>query len=97
MDPLFSLRRLQRKEVIPEDVVSDISAATNVADRQEILFLHLSRNADVKTLREYFDVITAANGFPKMQSFGKRMKEELQQGGWLVCVRVCVHACVFYI
>ena len=97
MDPSFSLRRLQRKEVIPEDVVSDISAATNVADRQEILFLHLSRNADVKTLREYFDVITAANGFPKMQSFGKRMKEELQQGGWLVCVRVCVHACVFYI
>ena len=97
MDPSFSLWRLQRKEVIPEDVVSDISAATNVADRQEILFLHLSRNADVKTLREYFDVITAANGFPKMQSFGKRMKEELQQGGWLVCVRVCVHACVFYI
>ena len=81
MDPLFSLRRLQRKEVIPEDVVSDISAATNVADRQKILFTHLSRNADVKTLREYFDVITAANGFPKMQSFGRRMKEELQQGG----------------
>ena len=96
MDPLFSLRRLQRKEVIPEDVVSDISAATNVADRQDILFTHLSRNADVKTLREYFDVITAANGFPKMQSFGRRMKEELQQGGWLVCVRVCVHVCVFY-
>ena len=94
MDPLFSLRRLQCKEVIPEDVVSNISAATNIADRQEILFTHLSRNADVKTLWEYFDVITAANGFPNMQSFGRRRKEELQQGGWLVCECVCVCVCV---
>ena len=86
--------RLQRKGVISQDIASRISAATNEEDAQEMLFFHLSCNADVKTLREYFDVITAANGFPKLQSFGRKMKEELQQGGWLVSVCVCVCVCV---
>ena len=78
--------RLQRKGVISQDLVSRISAATNEEDAQEILFTHLSCHTDVKTLREYFNVIIAANGFPKMQSFGRKMTEELQQGGWLVIV-----------
>ena len=86
--------RLQRKGVISQDVASRISAATNEEDAQEVLFLHLSCNADVKTLMTYCEVIVAANGFPKMQSFGKTMKEELQQEGWLVCVCVCVCMCV---
>lgn len=87
-------------------MVSRISAATNEEDAQEILFAHLSCNADVDTLREYCEVIIAANGFPKMQSFGRNMKE-LQQGGWLsvfvcvctacMCVCVYVRACACYI
>ena len=70
--------RLQRKGIISQDVASRISAATNEEDAQEILFTHLSCHADVKTLWQYCEVIIAANGFPKMQSFGKTMKEELQ-------------------
>ena len=84
VNPRFSLLRLQRKGVISQDVVSRISAATNEEDAQEILFTHLLHNADVNVLRVYCEVIIAANGFPKMQLFGRRMKEELHQGGWLV-------------
>ena len=76
--------RLQRKGVISQDIASHISAATNVEDAQEALFAHLSCSADVNTLKEYCEVIIAADGLPKMQSFGRRMKEELKQGGWLV-------------
>ena len=83
MNPRFSLPRLLRKGVISQDVVSRISAATNEEDAQEMLFTHLSYHANVKTLREYCEVIIAANGFPNMQLLGEKMKEELQQGGWL--------------
>ena len=86
--------RLQRKGVISQDVASRISAATNEEDAQEILFAHLSHSADVKALREYCEVIIAADGLPKMQSFGMTMKEELQQGGWLVCT-YCTHVFVW--
>ena len=80
VNPRFSLLRLQRKGVISQDVVSHISAATteeDAQDAQEILFTHLS------CLWEYCELLTAANGYPKMQLLGEKMKEELQQGGWL--------------
>ena len=79
VNPRFSLMRLQRKGVISQDVASRISAATNEEDAQEILFAHLSHSADVKALREYCEVIIAADGLPKMQSFGMTMKEELHK------------------
>ena len=72
--------RLQRKGVISQDIVSRISAATKEEDAQEILFAHLSHSVDVKALRKYCEVIIAADSLPKMQSFGKTMKEELQHG-----------------
>ena len=81
VNPRFSLMRLQRKGVISQDVVSRISAATNEKDAQEVLFAHVTHFANVNTLREYCDVIIGAKGFPNMQSFGAKMKEELQQGG----------------
>ena len=95
----LSLLRLKRKGVITQDIESRINAATNDEDAQEILFAHLLRNADVDTLLKYCEVIIAANGYPKMQSLGTKMKEDLQcmQGGWLsvgVCVCVCVCVCV---
>ena len=74
--------RLTRKEVIPQDVASHISAATNDKEAKEILFAHLTYYANVSTLMKYCDVIIGAKGFPNMQSFGRRMKEELQQRGW---------------
>ena len=59
--------------------MSCISAATNEEDAQEILFDHLTHNSDVHNLREYCEVIIAADGLPRMQSFGRKMMEELQQ------------------
>ena len=74
----FSLRRLKRLGVITQDVMSHIDAATNDEDAQEILYEHLTDHANVDTLMKYFEVIIAADGYPNMQSLGKKMKEELQ-------------------
>ena len=79
--------------MITQDVESRINAATNDEDAQEILFAHLLRHANVDSLLKYCEVIIAANGYPRMQSLGMKMKEDLQrmQGGWL-CVHTCVRA-----
>ena len=70
--------RLKRKGVISEDVESHINSATNKEDAQEILFAHLMQHADVDTLMRYCEVAIGAEGYPKMQSLGRKMKEELQ-------------------
>ena len=74
----FSLRRLKRLGVITQDVMSHIDAATNDEDAQEILYEHLMDHANVDTLMKYCEVIIAADGYPNMQSLGRKMKEELQ-------------------
>ena len=102
VDPRLSLLRLVRKGVITEDVKSDINTS-NTKDAREVLYHHLAHHANVDTLREYCEVAIDAAGYPKMQSLGRKMMEELQQGGWselcaylcwgggaCVCVCVCV-------
>ena len=64
--------------MITQDVESRINAATNDEDAQEILFAHLLHHADVVTLLKYCEVAIAAEGYPRMQSLGRKMKEELQ-------------------
>ena len=80
--PRLSLLRLVRKGVITEDVKSDISTS-NTKDAREVLYHHLAHHANVDTLKEYCEVAIDADGYPKLQSFGRKMKEELQQEGWL--------------
>ena len=82
--------RLRRKGVIPELVQSRINSARNEKDAQEILFAHLMQHADVDTLMRYCEVAIGSEGYPKMQSLGRKMKEELQQG-WLVGEWLCVY------
>ena len=96
VNPRQSLLRLIRKGVITEDVKSSMDAS-NTKDALEFLYDHLKRHGSVNTLLEYCEMAIDADGLPNMQSFGRRMKEELQQGGWLVCVcvYVCAHASVF--
>ena len=90
INPRLSLLRLVRKGVITEDVKSSIDTS-NTKDAREVLYHHLTHHATVDTLREYCEVAIDAEGYPKMQSLGKKMKEELEQAGWLNCVRVlCV-------
>ena len=81
IDPRRSLLRLVRKCVITEDVRSDINTS-NTDDAREVLYHHLAHHANVDTLKEYLRVAIAADGYPKMQSLGRKMMEELEQRGW---------------
>ena len=97
-DPKLSLFRLVRKGVITEDVKSDINTS-NTKDAREVLYHHLAHHANVDTLKEYCEVAIDADGYPKMQSLGRKMMEELQQGGWSelrahLCVWACVYVCM---
>ena len=97
VNPRLSLLRLVRKGVITEDVKSDITTS-NTKDAREVLYHHLVHHANVETLKEYCEVAIDAEGHPKMRSLGRKMKEELEQGGWSeLCAHlcVCVCACVF--
>ena len=90
VDPRLSLLRLIRKGVITEDVKSKIETS-NTKDAREVLYHHLAHHVNVDTLKEYCEVAIDAEGYPKMQSLGRKMMEELVQGGWLelcACVRV---------
>ena len=90
-----SLFRLKRVGVISEDVKTDIEGAKNEENAKEILYDHLSSNATVATLREWCDVAIEANGYPKMQELGRKMKEALSQGGWLELYKcMCECNCV---
>ena len=95
VDARLSLRKLKRLQVITQDIMALINAATNDEDAQEILYEHLTDHADVDSLLKYCEVIIAAEGYPRMRSLGMKMKENLQcmQRGWL-CVCVYVSACV---
>ena len=95
VDARLSLRKLKRLQVITQDIMALINAATNDEDAQEILYEHLTDHADVDSLLKYCEVIIAAEGYPRMRSLGMKMKEDLQcmQRGWL-CVHVCVRVCV---
>ena len=90
VNPRLSLLRLIRKGVITEDVKSDINAS-NTKDAREVLYYHLTHHANVDTLKEYCEVAIDAEGYPKMQSLGRKMMEELQHGGWL---KLCAYLCV---
>ena len=85
------LRRLIRRGVITDTIKGDIESA-NDDEAREILFGHLKQNANADTLKKYLKVAIAAEGYPKMQSLGRKMMEELEQGGWLVLCVVCVCA-----
>ena len=93
IDPRLSLLRLVRKGVITEDVKSSIDTS-NTKDAREVLYHHLTHHATEDTVREYFEVAIDADGLPKMQSFGRRMIEKLQQAGWLSYVHAYERACV---
>ena len=96
--PRLSLLRLVRKGVITEDVQSKIETS-NTKDAREVLYHHLAHHANVDALKEYCEVAIDAEGYPKMQSLGRKMLEELQQGGWSeLCACVCAHVsvCVMY-
>ena len=77
-----SLLKLKHKGVISDKVRTAIEGGDD-EDAKYTLLEHLQKNATVATLRVYCDVAMAANGYPKMQALGKKMKEALPPEGWL--------------
>lgn len=80
MDAKYNLLRLERKNVINDRLIMEIKNADK-AVAKELLFAHLRDNADLATLKEYCDMIVAAEAFPKMQTLGKNMLHELLPEG----------------
>ena len=81
VNPKLSLLKLEHKGVISPDAATAIENA-NEEDAKYLLFQHLEKNATVDTLREYCKVAIAADGYPRMQEFGRKMMETLPLGGW---------------
>ena len=71
--------RLERKGVVTSDVVSRLKDTLRFENAQEILFVHLN-NVSVDALIKYCEVAISSKDHPKMQSFGKKVMEELQGG-----------------
>ena len=80
VDAKVHLLKLIRKGVITEDIKVAIESADN-EDSKEILYHHLKYNGSVDSLLRYSEVAIAADSRPSMHSLGKKMMEELQQGG----------------
>ena len=83
------LRKLIRKGVITDTIKGEIENSSD-DDAREVLFAHLKHNTDVDTLKKYLRVAIAARGYPNMQSLGRKMKEELKQGGRLELCSLCI-------
>ena len=77
----YSLRKMQRKGVISQEI-ADIIKQESESEATEALYEHLRKHANVDTMKEYCCIITAAEGYPKMQAFGRKMSTMLQLGGW---------------
>ena len=85
----LNLLKLKRKKVLTENLITRIESANN-EDAKEILFDHLSCNADMAALREYCEMIIVAEAFPKMQKLGEEMLSELPPEGLLQWCVVCL-------
>ena len=68
--------KLKRKGVISPSVLASINDKTD-EEAQEILYDHLLNHATVDSLREWCEWAIAAQGYPKMQELGQKMKDEL--------------------
>ena len=71
--------RLERKGVVTSNVVSRLKDTESSEDALEILFVHLN-NVSVDALIKYCEVAISNVDNPEMQSFGKKVMEELQGG-----------------
>ena len=72
----YNMLKLKRKEVISPIVLASINDKTD-EEAREILYDHLLNHATVDSLREWCEWAIAAQGYPKMQELGRKMKDEL--------------------
>ena len=69
-------RALQIEKVIPGDLCFKLERTGNV-NGAEMLFLHMKDNSTLETVHRLCDVMIKKEGYPRMTSLGRDMKEGL--------------------
>ena len=64
------------KKVIPGDLCFELERTGN-DKATEMLFLHMRDHGSLETVRRLCDVMIGKEGYPKMNSLGRDMKEDL--------------------
>ena len=72
----YNVLRLKRKQVISQEVVSSIQAASD-EEAKEILYDHLLTHGTVDAMKEWCKWAMFADGHPNMQEFGRKVMDEL--------------------
>ena len=67
---------LEIKKVIPGDLCFKLERTGN-DEATEMLFLHMKDHGSLETVRSLCDVMIGKEGYPKMNSLGRDMKEDL--------------------
>ena len=67
------------KEIIPENVESDIVKAKDDRSANHCMFRHLSSQATVEDLRKLCSIMKGAEGYSLMNGFGETLKAEVDK------------------
>ena len=67
---------LEIKKVIPRGLCFELERTSN-DKATEMLFLHMRDHGSLETVRSLCDVMISKEGYPKMNSLGQDMKEDL--------------------
>ena len=78
--------QLLHHEVISETIHTKIERAESAADRNCILFQHVSQHTDRKNAKLLFEVMKAARGSQPMNKLGEEMLACLIESEYLMCV-----------
>ena len=83
MDAKVIAMTLKRESVIPERIATKILNAPSTKEANGVLYDHLYSQATKDGLKHVFQLCSEEEGYLVMNAFGKKMLEELEQGGKL--------------
>ena len=78
--------RAQSMRIIPEKVKNEILDAKTQDDATFYLFQHLCSQATLADLRKLCSILKEADGYSKMNTFGKTLQTELDKVRWYITV-----------
>ena len=86
MDAKVIALTLKWESVIPERIATKILNAPSTKEANGVLYDHLYSQATKDGLKHVFQLCSEEEGYLVMNAFGKKMLEELEQGGKLALV-----------
>ena len=72
-------RDLRSEKIIPEAVETSIKTSQSSDEANDFLFEHLRSQATLENLRHLCSIMKDAEGYGKMQSFGKELQAKLEE------------------